>query len=156
MTLPAGWPPRPGSSLRSIRFYATGTGTTSYADNAFLFINGSGANVYTPLPPVSPSQQTTITGTAELTNASTVVPSIAGTGQDPVDRSPQDASLPPVAQIQSMGIRVTAVSANVTISFDGTNDHGLVLSGTTAVYYRRHEAGIAVKGSGSTFYIEAW
>ena len=49
-----GWPPRPPSGTRSIRFYATGTGTANFSDNAFLFIDGTNANPFVPLPVVPP------------------------------------------------------------------------------------------------------
>lgn len=37
MAFPLGWPPRAASSRRSIRFYADGTSTANYYDNAWLF-----------------------------------------------------------------------------------------------------------------------
>lgn len=56
----------------------------------------------------------------------------------------------------SQGIRITAVAADVEYSFDGTNVHGIVLAGTSSDYWERHEGGIAVRGVGSTFHVEAW
>ncbi len=53
-------------------------------------------------------------------------------------------------------IAVRAVGANVEISFDGVNVHGLVLSGTQTIYQHRFEGGISVRGVGATFYVEAW
>lgn len=53
------------------------------------------------------------------------------------------------------GLRITAAGADLTLSFDGVNTHGVVKSGATADYVDRCEAGICVKGSG-TFTIEAW
>jgi len=37
MPFPLGWPPRPATSVRSLRFYVTGTATANFRDNAFLF-----------------------------------------------------------------------------------------------------------------------
>lgn len=50
MALPVGWPPRPASSLRSIRFFTSGTTTGAFSDNAFLFKDGAGANTLVPTP----------------------------------------------------------------------------------------------------------
>lgn len=36
-TFPVGWPPRPSSGVRSLRFFVSGTATANYFDNAFLF-----------------------------------------------------------------------------------------------------------------------
>lgn len=52
-------------------------------------------------------------------------------------------------------VQIRAVGGDLTISFDGVNDHGFVLSGTQTVYFDRYEGGISVKGTG-TFHIEAW
>ncbi len=43
MVFPLGWPPRPATQRRSIRFFATGTGTANFSDNAFLFNNVNSA-----------------------------------------------------------------------------------------------------------------
>lgn len=53
-------------------------------------------------------------------------------------------------------IAIRAVGANVEFSFDGTTVHGLVLSGTQTIYQHRYEGGIAIRGAGATFYVEAW
>ena len=150
MPLPAGWPPRPASSVRSIRFYVTAAATAAFADNAYLFASGAGANTFLPTPYVPAG--------GETTQAVLGVPPM-GAGRDSHDvgfdpRVPQVP--PPVAQIWSGGIRVTASGADIEISFDGTNVHGLIKSGTSAVYYKRYEAGIAFRGAGGTAYVEAW
>jgi hypothetical protein len=158
MANPAGWPPRPHSSIRSIRFYVNGTSTALFSDNAFLFATGAGgsADTYTALPNPG-TKQTTTDSSGNLTSAPVVVPSIAGTGR--ADINPQDGSLPPVAMVWSMGIRVVNDgTGDLEISFDGTNVHGRLKAGEIANYSRRHEAGIAVRGNGGTptFKIEAW
>lgn len=54
-------------------------------------------------------------------------------------------------------IRVRAINGDLEISFDGTNVHGFILSGTVSEFYHRHEGGISVRGGeGATFHIEAW
>jgi len=67
---------------------------------------------------------------------------------------PVDVGVP--EQAWSYSIQVRAVTANVEISFDGTNVHGLILAGTQSTYEKRHEGGISVRGVGATFYVEAW
>jgi hypothetical protein len=159
MANPVGWPPRPHSSTRSIRFYQFCATTTSlFSDNAYLFASGgaNSANTFSPLPNPG-SAQTVDAGTLMAVSPTTVVPSISGTGR--ADRNPQDASLPPVAMVWSMGIRIANDGAvDIEYSFDGTNVHGRVKAGEVATYFRRHEAGIAVRttGASSAVRIEAW
>lgn len=63
---------------------------------------------------------------------------------------------PPKAYIWSGNILVRNTGgADLTISFDGTTDHGIIGSAATVIYRERYEAGIALKGSG-TFQVEAW
>lgn len=154
MAFPAGWPPRPSSGLRSIRFYATGTATAVFSDNGFLFASGLGANTFQPTPYVPPGGERT---QAELGRTDTQAGSPMGAGRANQDSNP-DPKLnippPPVAMIWSCGIRVYC-AADCDISFDGTNIHGKVLAGTTATFFQRYEAGISIKGSG-VFHIEAW
>lgn len=67
-----------------------------------------------------------------------------------------DPATPSVAeQGWSYSIRITVTGGDLEFSFDGTNVHGKVLSGQSCVYEKRHEGGIAVRGTG-TFYVEAW
>lgn len=96
------------SSVKTLRFYATGTGTANFADNELPFDR---------VDPASPT-----------------VPEQGWSGN----------------------IAIRAVGANVEYSFDGTNVHGLVLSGTQTIYQHRYEGGIAIRGVGATFYVEAW
>jgi hypothetical protein len=134
MPFPASWPPRPASGLHSIRFYATGIATANFSDNAFMFIDGAGANPFTPLP--------------EVTGGSTTVPlTPSGTGVA--------SGGTPAPQIWAQTIRVVS-TGDVEISFDGTNVHGKILAAEGMVIYRnRFESGIAIRGAG-TFRIEAW
>jgi hypothetical protein len=56
----------------------------------------------------------------------------------------------------SQAIRVVATTADIEISFDGTNVHGKIVAGTEVIYWDRHESGIAIRGVGATFLLEAW
>jgi hypothetical protein len=56
----------------------------------------------------------------------------------------------------SYHIKIRAVGGNLEFSFDGVNVHGFVLAGTESYYQKRHEGGIAVRGAGATFHVEAW
>jgi len=104
MATPAFPAPYP-SNRRSLRFYATGSGTANFVDNQFAFeVSGK-----------SPSEQG-----------------------------------------WSGSIRVRALGAAVEISFDGTNVHGYIPSGEEGTYWDRYEGGIAVRGAGATFHVEAW
>jgi hypothetical protein len=62
----------------------------------------------------------------------------------------------PAEQGWSGTIQIRATGAALEFSFDGINVHGLVPSGSTHIYRHRYEGGIAVRGTGATFYIEAW
>jgi hypothetical protein len=150
MAFPTGWPPRKGSGQASIRFYQTGTATAAYADNGYLFIDGVGANPYTPLPYVRPGGDVS----KKPTPVPTVIPTNpAGTGAAGNGVNSSDA---PKAMIWSETIRIQNTGLGlITFSFDGTNDHGTVPAGETFTYSGRREAGIAIKGT-TDFTVEAW
>ena len=136
MAFPAAWPPRVASGLHSIRFYATGTATANFSDNGLLFIDGAGANPFTPLPPV--------------TGGSTVVPAPpfgtgVATGGTPA----------PMIWAQTLRLCNDSGANALEYSFDGVNVHGKLLANEQVVYRNRFEAGIAVRGNG-TFRVEAW
>jgi hypothetical protein len=157
MALPATWPPRPATGVRSIRFYKTGTGTANFADNAFIFADLAGANTFLPTPYVAPGGESTTVNIG--TTSSSGSPMGGGRNAHDAVNDPKIGTAvppPPPAMIWAHSMRITAVTANVEFSFDGTNVHGIVLAGQTGEYFNRHEAGIAVRGTGATFYIEAW
>lgn len=141
MAFPAAWPPRVASGIRSIRFYGSGTSTANFADNAFLFINGAGANTFSPVPAVTggaTADPLTPAGTGTLTTQPIVHP-----------------------MIWANTIRVCNDGANtLEFSFDGTNVHGVLLKGEQVSYRNRFEAGIAFRypagGAASAFRVEAW
>lgn len=138
MPLPASWPPRAPSGRRSIRFYKTGTLTANFADNAWIFADAANlANPYTPLPKIAPGSNTVVNLGA----------SPQGTGQNDADD--------PAPMIWANSLRITVTGGNLEFSFNGTDVHGLVLSGATGLYRERVESGISVRGTG-TFYVEAW
>lgn len=147
MALPAGWPPPVADGIRSIRFYAAATSTADFVDNAFLFIDGVGANTFTSTPYDPPGYQgTTVFPTTPM-----------GTGQN-ANLAHNGAAVPKAA-IWAHGIRIANTGAHtVEFSFDGTNVHGAVAAGKEAVYQYRFEAGIAIRGAGGTgtFTVEAW
>jgi len=151
-----GWPPRVPSGRRSIRFYQASTATGNFSDNAYLFVDGLGANPFNPLPVVLPGSS------APVAIGDTATPgSPMGSGRAAVDanRSLPDVSGAqgqPKAAIWSQAIRVVNTSAaDLEFSFDGTNVHGKVGAGKEVIYRERYEAGICVRGNG-TFWVEAW
>ena len=159
MAFPASWPPRPSSSVRSIRFYATGTATANFSDNALMFAEMAGANTFLPTPYVPPGGVNVL---AEVGTAA-IPGSPMGGGRDAHDSSydPRAGIVPPppLTQIWAKAIRVINSNAPggaaMFLSFDGTTVQGVVLAGTDVIYWDRSESGLAIKGSG-TFYIEAW
>ena len=157
MPFPTGWPPRPSSGSRSIRFFQSGTTTAVFDDNAFLFSQDPGANTYLPTPFVAPGGEDTIVAVGTLQ----VGGSPMGGGQNAHDvntSAPPAQQAVPEAMIWSNTIRVINDGANdLEISFDGTLVQGVVQGGETLTYFTRYEAGIAVRGAmATTFRIEAW
>lgn len=162
MSLPTSWPPREPSGIRSIRFFVTGAASANYADNAYMFADGGSgsANPFTPQPYVPPG------GEPGKAGPTVVPPTPTGTGQDIHDVN-ASVSFDPVAAPTQQGVPPKMVwsgsimiandgSADLHYSFDGVNDHGVVKQGEAPHwYYRRYEAGIAVKGTGA-FRVVAW
>lgn len=143
MPFPTSWPPRVPSGTRSLRFRIAATATANFEDRAYMFAEQTTANPYTPLPVVTPGS-----------NAVVNVPNDAGTGTaTPV---PNTGAEGPKAQIWAANIRIVATTADLEISFDGVTVQGLVKSGAEVIYRQRYESGIAVRGVGSVFQIEAW
>jgi hypothetical protein len=143
MAVPTNWPPRVASGRRSIRFFVEGTATGNYSDNAYLF-DQAAANTFTPLPKVAPGEAP-VEGMPP-TSSTEVPPGPWGSGVDGPD------GMAPM--IFSGTIKIYA-AATIYFSFDGVNNHGRVNAGEVALFRNRHEAGIAIKGSGG-FTVEAW
>jgi len=63
-------------------------------------------------------------------------------------------------QVYSGGLRITAIGGYLEFSFDGVNVHGRVVAAGAVPgvgdYPNRHEAGICVRGTATTFIVEAW
>ena len=153
MALPTGWPPRVASGFRSIRVYIAGTTTALFSDHAYLFSQIPNANTFTPLPVVPPGGE----------RVNVVVPlnpwgsGTSATSSDPILNGA--AATPNTPMIWSHTITIyNTGSADIELSFDGTNVHGYVVAGTFQTYSDRMESGIAVRGAGGTgtFKIEAW
>jgi hypothetical protein len=136
MAFPPSWPPRVPTNVRSLRFFVTGTATANFSDSAFMFAEQLTANPYTPLPVLQAGS-----------DASIVVPSAFGAGRN----SPID----PAVQIWSGTMRICA-TADLEFSFDGVTVHGHLYADEEFVYRNRFESGVAVRGVGAVFRIEAW
>jgi len=164
MAFPTGWPPRPASGVRSIRFYVAGTATANWSDNAYLFREGVAgtANPYLPTP-VVPSGSSGPGVTAQVgTPAASGSPMGAGSvvGLPPGETSAE------VPMIWANTIHIYNDGANdLEFTFTAIDDagatntqvHGVVKSGKDAIYRQRYEAGIAVRSvAGAAFRIEAW
>jgi len=150
MPFPDGWPPRAPSGVRTLRAYVAATATANYSDRAYLFIDLTGANPFTPLPDVRPGEDVS----APDYSGPHVVPiAPAGTGERGDD---------PKAMIWSQAIQIQNFGATaIYYSFDGTNDHGQVPPAASGIpgeviMKDRHEAGIAIRGSGNNFAVTAW
>jgi hypothetical protein len=162
MSFPAGWPPRVATGIRSIRVYITGTATSDFSANAYLFSAVTSANTFTPLPYVPPGQEAAAPGWA-ATNLGTAAGGgfPMGGGQNANDANPDPRLNPPVAgppvpMIWSKSIKITnGGGAILYFSFDGVNVHGQVAANSLYHYFDRYEAGIALMGS-TAFVIEAW
>ena len=157
MAVPTNFPLRFPTGIRSLRFFVSDTATADYADTAFFFIDGAGANPYQPTPYLAPGAESTPWAAGNQT----LFPGTPlGTG-----RNANDANLnlaiasqaPPVAMIWCANIRIiNNGGGDLFFTFDGTNDHGVVKTGTTALYRNRYECGIAFRGAAVTFHCEAW
>lgn len=150
MPFPTGWPPRFPSTVKSLRFYVTGTATANFSDRAYLFGNVATANPYTPLPVVAPGED--VSDPAYGGPHNVAAPPI-GTGYRPGDLAPM--AWAGTIQIMNYG------ASKIFFSFDGTTVQGEVPPATasgpgTVVMRERREAGIAVNGAGNDFTIMAW
>jgi hypothetical protein len=160
MPFPTGWPPvAPKSSVRSIRFFVSGTGTANFSDNAFLFIDDPGANLNTPLAVVPPGNAPP---SPPLPIAPVDVSPPSGTGTAAVDANlsqPPALQAVPKATLYAGNIRVSndeaPGGAALDLSFDGVIVQGRVLAGESITFRQRYECGISVKGV-AAFRIHAW
>jgi len=137
MAFPTGWPPRVPSGIRNIRFFQLGATGGGFDANAYLFIDGVGANPHTPLPTVRAGEDVS---TPDYSGPHNVDSLPAGTGEQGDD---------PKAMLWAQNIIVhNDGTTDLEVSFDGTNVHGIVPAGEERNYYDRREAGIAVRGGG--------
>jgi hypothetical protein len=83
MAFPVGWPPRPSPGALNIAFFVEGNASADYSDNAYLFIDGVGANPFQPTPYVPPGGEEVVT---PITSIGPGTP--LGTGRDARDAVP--------------------------------------------------------------------
>ena len=140
MPFPLTWPPRVPSGIRSIRFFVSGTAAAAFDANAFMFLDGVGANPITPAPIVPYGSNAPVVNPLTPTGTGTTAPPL----------------VPPM--LWAGNIRVfNDGGAPLEISFNGTDVHGRILVADKFLTYKtRYEAGIAVRGAGAAFRIEAW
>jgi hypothetical protein len=118
MAFPAGWPPRPATAQRSIRFYQPSTvATANFSDRAYLFGDQAGANTIRPLPYVAPGNTDPISvgdPTADLGVGVSGPSSLpVGTGRDA-----RDAIFHPDVFLRGGGTSVTFTLASTTITLE--------------------------------------
>lgn len=158
MPFPTGWPPRPSPGHPSLRFYVTDTATANFNDKAYLFFDQAGAFPYKSTPVVRPGSTASVQ-VGDLT----VSGSPMGGRQVAEDAAPPEHENPPATQQAApkpnawcFQLLVYNVGPGaLEISFDGTNVHGYIPAGQVRIY-ERHEAGIAVRGAGAVYHVEAW
>lgn len=158
MPFPPGWPPRPPSGMRSIRFFEKGTTTNDFADNAFIFSQQTGASTLVPTPIIRPGDTAAVVVGDFATPGS---PMGGGTTFNDLVAPPQPEVLP---MVWADTIRVTnddpPGGSTIQISFDGANIHGEIAGGSEAVYRGRKEAGISIRhdpaDAATDYRIEAW
>ena len=146
MPFPVGWPPRVTTGIRNIRVFQAGTATANFDDSAYLFIDVTGANTFSVLPVVQSGDDRSRYPTPAPV---AVPPPPTGTGESDLGS--------PKAMIWSSSILIRNTGGGVLeFSFDGTNVHGSLAASASQVYLGRHEAGIAFRGAGVGFEVEAW
>jgi hypothetical protein len=136
----------------------TDTATAAFADKAYLFFDQAGAFPYKSTPYVAPGSLI-----PARVGDTTVSGSPMGGRQIAEDVAPREHQNPPATQEAATKPNAWCFQllvrndgpAALEISFDGVKIDGYIPSGAERVY-ERHEAGIAVRGAGAVFRIEAW
>ena len=157
MALPAGFPSRGPSGIRSIRFYKTGTLTAAFDGNAYFFASEpASANTFAPLPAFNATSTSVRVGDNSVTPPIAGMPMGGGLGTPQGDGSIAKA---PVV-IWSHGIQICNDGTSTDVleySFDGVNVHGKLLAGEKPIFNHRHESCIALRGTpGVVFRVTAW
>lgn len=161
MVFPANWPPALPTGIRTLRFYATGTLSGAFADNAWLFTTGA---TWLPMPVIAPGSVDPVhIGRPADPTASPpegLIPSTPTGGGIASPNLDGSAGPPAMAWSSNIAIEIEA-GAYLEFSFDGETIHGRLTGGATNAtrfrYADRHEAGIAIRGTvGAAFVIEAW
>jgi hypothetical protein len=150
MPFPTGWPPRPATGRRSLRFYVADTATADFEDKAYLFAEQTGAFLHAPTPVIAPGDLTTVAAVGDLEKSGA-----------PMGGTDHPWSQPPVQRMaHCCTLRICNDSAgggaSLEVSFDGTNVHDVLKPGEQVLYRDRFEAGIAVRGLGADYRIAAW
>jgi hypothetical protein len=146
MAFPTGWPPRPATHVRSIRFFVSGTATANYSDSAWIFAQQAGANPFQETPKIDPGDERTEAKVGDTTAGGSP---LGGGKDEPIHESAEPMIWAGTIMICNDG------AAALQFSFDGTNDAGEVAAGEQHTFRNMHEAGIAVKGV-TDFRIFAW
>lgn len=153
MAFPDGWPPRPATAVRSIRVLITGTTSSSFEDNAYLFYFVPGANTIDPTPYVAPgsTQQTPIGSFLRTSTPQGGGNDIHNAAYNQHISFPYGGELPPCPMLWCGTLSVTSEDsgADLEFSFDGTYAHGVVPGDSYRTYRNRYEAGIAVRIRGA-------
>ena len=139
-------------ALAGVVSFANGTGATALTrEEPRKNFFGAGTLI-SPTPVVRPG------GASEQADVGSRVAggSPLGSGVGPI--SPLDVYGPPAPQVwaSTILVRNDALADPLEVSFDGINVHGRVLAGEERVYRSRMEGGIAVRGVGVPFRVEAW
>lgn len=141
MPFPDGWPPRPATNHRSIRFSKSasapsgGGGPGLFSDSAYIFEQGAGANPIKPTPVVPHGDERTVAEVGTTAEGGSPL----GTGQATLGVTEP--------MIWAGTIRLCNDHATVALefSFDGTKVDGKVLPTESLTFRHRYEAGIAVR-----------
>jgi hypothetical protein len=134
----------------------SGTAGANFSDTAYVFANLAGVSTVQPLPYVAPGS-TAAVAIGDLTTPGT--PMGGGTNAHDADLTkPVGQQAVPAAYVWCRYLRICndSGSTDLEFSFDGTNIHGRLKPGEKLDYNTRYEGGIALRGNGAAFRVEAW
>ncbi len=116
---PEGWPPRPASGRRSIRFYqAATTATADFADSAYLFVDGITANTFKPTTVLTAGDEKKPTPIGVSDPIWDAGDSPLGTGRNPGDAYPFTPNL----FLRQKGGATAFTLSGTTITLDANPD----------------------------------
>lgn len=147
MAFPAGWPPRPATGVRSIRFFATGNTSNNFSDAAFLFGDTSPKSQVDPVPVATPRDSAAF-GSDQRPSSPAGFSNTSAKGTS----TPQ-TKVVPYRHASNIWIFNDGVK-DLTFTFDEATDigagagiHGVVKAGKDMLFRDRYEAGIALKSA---------